>query len=61
MGIIDEVYTEEIFQKGWYAAKRIRKMLPDNIDLYFTSWDPYHPDKYVGCEEGYPKMVVPIK
>ena len=57
----DGKYTDEMYQKGWHLAGRIRKLLPENVDLYFTSWDPYHPDKYVGCEEGYPKLVVPIK
>ena len=59
LGIFDEIYTEEIFQKGWYAAKRIRKLLPDNIDLYYTCWNPYHPKEIMGCEGDYPRLIVP--
>ena len=58
LGIFDEIYTEEIFQKGWYAAKRIRKLLPDNIDLYYTCWNPYHPKEILGCEGDYPRLIV---
>ncbi|MBP3679191.1 MAG: hypothetical protein J6I70_02605 [Bacteroidaceae bacterium] len=58
-GIFDEIYTEEIFQKGWRAAKRLRKLLPNNVDLFYTCWDPYHPERLLGCEGDYPRLIVP--
>lgn len=51
----------EYWKEGWELAKQIRKLLPENIDLFFMCYDPSHPETVVKYFSTLPRIIVPNK
>ena len=45
--------NEELLQTARQSFKE------NDIDLFYTCWDPYHPKRFMGCEGDYPRLIVP--
>lgn len=55
----DSLSFEEYWRVGWELAKKVRKQLPDNIDLYYMCYDPKQPERIIDYEYWLPKIIVP--
>ena len=40
--------SHEVLDLSWEGAMRLRKLLPDDVDLFCHSWDPYRPNVRLG-------------
>ncbi len=50
---------EDYWDMGWELAKQVRKILPENIDLFYMCYDPEKPEKKVNYNCVLPRLVVP--
>ena len=55
----DSLSFEEYWRVGWELAKKVRKQLPDNIDLYYMCYDPKQPERIIDYECRLPRIIVP--
>lgn len=55
----DSQTFKQWWQEGWELAKKIRRLLPDNIDLYYMCFDPKEPDKIIDYRCDLPRIIVP--
>lgn len=50
---------EDYWKQGWEIARKVRRKLPPNIDLYYMCYDPSKPDEIIDYAYWYPRLIVP--
>lgn len=51
---------DEFWNDGWNLAKQIRKVLPENIELFYMCFDPKDPNKKCEYMSWRPRIIVPF-
>ncbi|MCQ2174497.1 MAG: hypothetical protein MJY61_05115 [Bacteroidales bacterium] len=51
---------EGFWNDGWILAKKLRRQLPPNVDLYYMSFDTSNPLEKIDYACRYPKIIVPL-
>ena len=51
--------SPEVLDLTWEGAMRLRKTLPDDVDLFCHSWDPNRPTTRLGYIAQFPRLIIP--
>ena len=51
--------SHEVLDLTWEGAMRLRKILPDDVDLFCHSWDPNRPTARLGYIYQFPRLIIP--